>query len=162
MLPTSMAMPSAGSTVPSTWAAGSCTTKMSSEVSVRTLTRMLKPSPKKALVSPRVQSGIFSDPSDFAEDLKPVRFMGVFSPCDEGWRRNAARVESGELPPVPTRCRFRGIGGRSRAGSARSGGRVSGERWLRHRGQQGLRVGNPAEDAALCGHHLQSDSLELR
>src|SRR6478752_3595656 len=90
MLPTSIAMPRAGRTVPSTSAAGSCTTKISSEVSVRTLTRMLKPSPKNALVSPRVQSGIFSDPSDFAEDLKPVRFMGVFSPCDEGGRRWAA------------------------------------------------------------------------
>ena len=76
MLPASMAIPSAGRTVPSTMVAGICTTKMSSEVRVRTLTRMLKPSPKNALVSPRVHHGILSESSDF-EDLNPVRFMGL-------------------------------------------------------------------------------------
>ena len=50
-------MPSAGSTVPSTSPAGTLTTKIISEVSVSTLTRMLKPRPKKALVSPRVHHG---------------------------------------------------------------------------------------------------------
>src|SRR6478609_4800701 len=95
MLPTSMAMPSAGSTVPSTWAAGNCTTKMSSDVSVRTFTKMLKPSPKKALVSPRVQSGIFSDPSVDPEDLKPGRLMGLLSL--DGGRGAAGRRRSGEL-----------------------------------------------------------------
>src|SRR5664280_3552070 len=68
-------MPSAGSTVPNTSVAGTCTTKIRSEVSVRTLTRMLKPRPKNALVSPRVHHGILSESSDF-EVLKPVRFMG--------------------------------------------------------------------------------------
>jgi hypothetical protein len=50
---------------------------MSSEVSVSTLTRMLKPRPKKAFVSPLVQYGSFRVPSGDAEDLEPVRFMGV-------------------------------------------------------------------------------------
>jgi hypothetical protein len=36
---------------------------------------MLKPRPKKALVSPFVQDGILRVPSDDAEDLKPVKFM---------------------------------------------------------------------------------------
>src|SRR5664279_3673664 len=56
---------------------------MSSEVSVSTLTRMLKPRPKNALVSPLVQYGSLSAPSDETEDLKPVRFMGFHS-FDEG------------------------------------------------------------------------------
>src|SRR6478752_8904785 len=86
-------MPSAGSTVPITSTAGTWTTKMSRPVRVSTLTRMLNPSPKNAFVSPRVHHGIFSDPSVDPEDLKPVRFMGVFSPCDEGRRRGAAGVE---------------------------------------------------------------------
>ena len=51
------ATPSAGSTVPSTSPAGSWTTPIISPVSVRTLTRMLKPSPKNALVSPASTTG---------------------------------------------------------------------------------------------------------
>src|SRR6476660_2117873 len=76
MLPTSMAMPSAGRTVPNTSAEGTCTTKMSNEVKVRTLTKMLKPSPKKALVSPRVHHGLFSAATGCSAESRRVRFMG--------------------------------------------------------------------------------------
>src|SRR5689334_4320837 len=44
--------------VPSTSPGGTLTTPIISPVKVRTLTRMLKPSPKNALVSPRVHQGM--------------------------------------------------------------------------------------------------------
>src|SRR5690349_21109502 len=142
-----MAMPSAGSTVPSTDSAGICTTNSSSAVSVRTLTRMLKPRPKKALVSPLVQYGSLSEPSDDAEFLKPVRFM-----------RFSLRVD--------------GIGRVDGRGGWGSGPRSAGQRRLvlrcgLHRGRRGRGesaddrggVGDPAEDSALRGDHLQADPL---
>src|SRR3954447_7879656 len=57
MLPSTSAMPSAGSTVPRTSPAGTLTTAIISPVRVSTLTRMLNARPKKAFVSPRVHQG---------------------------------------------------------------------------------------------------------
>src|SRR5690349_13122210 len=101
-----MAMPSSGSTVPRTDSAGICTTNSSSAVNVRTLTRMLKPRPKKALVSPLVQYGSLSEPSDDAEFLKPVRFMRIL-PASEwdreegGWARLSVGGSGDISRPAP-------------------------------------------------------------
>src|SRR3954447_9104940 len=51
------AMPSAGRITPRTSPAGSWTTPMQSPVRTSTLTRTLKPRPKKAFMSPRTQYG---------------------------------------------------------------------------------------------------------
>ena len=50
---------------------------------------MLKPRPKNALVSPLVQYGSLSEPSEDADDLKPVRFMGLL-PVTRGLRERVA------------------------------------------------------------------------
>src|ERR1700712_2973591 len=89
MLPRIMATPRAGSTVPITKPAGTFTTKIISEVSVSTLTRMLKARPKNALVSPRVHHGSFNESesdSDSRCELRIAeRFMtDPFSHCTGG------------------------------------------------------------------------------
>src|SRR5664279_3370655 len=142
MLPASMAIPSAGRTVPSTLVAGICTTKMSSEVRVGTLNRMLKPSPKNALVSPRVHHGILSESSD-VEDLNPVRFMGLLL-C------GAVRVW-GEMPAavIP-------------AAVMRECGDSAAQHRLTQCLQQGRGIGDPPEDPPLGRNHFQADALELR
>src|SRR6478752_1265551 len=140
-----MAMPSAGSTVPSTDSAGICTTNNSSAVSVRTLTRMLNPSPKKALVSPLVQYGSLSEPSDDAEFLKPVRFM-----------RFSLRVGGSGGGGGG------GVGGDGGSAGQRRLVRVGFERCRAEHGDDRRGIGDPAEDSALRGDHLQADPLKLR
>src|SRR6476661_5581520 len=156
-----MAMPSAGSTVPSTDSAGICTTNNSSAVSVRTLTRMLNPSPKKALVSPLVQYGSLSEPSDDAEFLKPVRFMrfslrvGGSGGGEGGW---AGRVGGGG----GRGGRGGGVGGNGGSAGQRRLVRVGFERCRAEHGDDRRGIGDPAEDSALRGDHLQADPLKLR
>jgi len=94
MLPASIAMPSAGSTVPSTSRDGIWTTKISSEVSVRTLTRMLNPRPKKAFVSPFVHQGSFR--GGVSEGLSSGRADRGLSRLMRGsWRRAGQPARAG-------------------------------------------------------------------